>query len=796
MAEISEATREATRSGGIGQSVDRKEDDRLLRGDGRFADDVDPAHGLHMAVGRCPFPHARILEIDISAALALDGVEDVLVGREVVERSGPLSVLRPVPDAPSLDFYAMATDVAVFEGHPVVSVAAVSRQVAEDALALIDVDYDPLPHVFDVESAMAPDAPVLHPRVLPSNLLAVNPMGSGDPEARIAAAEVVLEERFHVNRVSGLPMETRAIVAEWQPGARELTVRHSTQAPHLVRKQLAESLLLEDGAVRVLASDVGGGFGLKLGIYPEDVLACLHAMKLQRPVKWVEDRVEFFRATTQAREAVHDVRLGADADGRIVGMTDAYAVDLGGYNSAFGSPQLSSVMFTGPYKVDDARTERRVVITNKAPVGAYRGYGQPESCFVRELLVDRLARRLGRDRVELRIQNMVRPEDMPWQSSSGAIYDSGDYAQCLRMAAEAIGYEEHVRRGHARREDGRLVGIGLASFVERTGYQSSKWLAKRGSRFGSHESVVLRANRSGGIDVYSGVSAFGAGSETAFAQIVADVTGVDYDAVRVHVGDTGASPLNTGGFASRTLIAAAGALRQAGEELRDKTLRIAAFILEADAGDVEIHGRVARLRDDPDTSVPLGDVHDRAIINQAMPPGELPGLEATAHFEPEAAAYAFGTAAALVSVDTETGDFDVERFVMVHDCGQPVNPKLVDGQVQGALAQGFGQAVMEELRYDADTGQLVNGTMLDYFMPTSADVPEFELLHTYVKSPGTPFGVRGVGEIGTIPGGATIANALCDALADFGVEINRLPLTPELVWEALEQAKATEGAGG
>ena len=796
MADVTEIARdEEVRSGGIGSSVNRKEDDRLLRGYARFADDVDPAHGLHMAVGRCPFPHARITGIDISAALALEGVEDVLVGRDVVERSDPISVLRPVPDAPSLEFHAMATDVAVYEGHPVVSVAAVSRQVAEDAIALIEIDYDPLPHVFDVDSAMEPGAPVLHPQVLPSNLLAVNPMGGGDPHALLETADVVVEDRFWVNRVSGLPMETRAIVAEWQPGARELTVRHSTQAPHLVRKQLAESLRLEDGAVRVLATDVGGGFGLKLGVYPEDVLACLHAMALARPVKWVEDRVEFFRATTQAREAVHAVRIGASSDGRIVAMTDEYAVDLGGYNSPFGSPQLSSVMFTGPYKVDDARTERRVVLTNKAPVGAYRGYGQPESCFVREVLMDRLARRLGRDRVELRLQNMVRPEDMPWTSSSGAVYDSGDYGRCLQMAAEAIGYDEHIGRGRGPREDGRYVGVGLASFVERTGYASSKWLANRGSRFGAHESVVLRANRTGGIDVYSGVSAFGAASETAFAQIVADVTGIDYDAVRVHVGDTGASPLNTGGFASRTLIAAAGALRQAGEELRDKILRIAAWILEADVDDVVIEGGEARLRDDPGRSVPLGAVHDRAIVNQAMPPGETPGIEATAHYEPEAAAYAFGTAAALVSVDPETGDFDVERFVMVHDCGTPVNPKLVDGQVQGALAQGFGQATMEEIRYDAETGQLVNGTMMDYFMPTAADLPEFELHHTYVKSPDTPFGVRGVGEIGTIPGAATIANAICDALAGFGVEINRLPLTPEAVWQALENAKATQGAG-
>jgi carbon-monoxide dehydrogenase large subunit len=388
---------------------------------------------------------------------------------------------------------------------------------------------------------------------------------------------------------------------------------------------------------------------------------------------------------------------------------------------------------------------------------------------------------------------MVRPEDMPWQSTSGAVYDSGDYAACLHMAAEAIGYEEHLRTGHGPRSDGRYVGVGIASFVERTGYASSKFLAQRGSRFGAHESVTLRANRSGGVDVYSGVSTFGVGSETSFAQIVSDVIGIEFDAVRVHMGDTAASSLNTGGFASRTLIAAAGALQRAGDELRSKILRIAAFALGADdPDDVIIVGGRACLREDSDTSVPLADVHDRAIINQGMPPGEEPGLEASAQYEPEAAAYGFGTAAALVSVDAETGDFDVERFVMVHDCGAPVNPTLVEGQVMGGLTQGFGQAVMEELRYDPETGQLVNGTMMDYFMPTSADVPEFELLHTYVKSPFTPFGVRGVGEIGTVPGGATLANAICDALADFGVEINRLPLTPELVWEALEAAKARE----
>jgi carbon-monoxide dehydrogenase large subunit len=790
MAETAEQTGRSVRAGGVGDSVPRKEDDRLLRGDGRFTDDVEPARTLHMAVGRCPFPRARILGVDVSAALELEGVVQVFVGADVAERSLPISVLRPVPDAVDVPYPAMACDEAGFEGQPVVSVVATSRHVAEDAVELIDVDYDPLPHVSDVIDALAPGATVLHPDVMSSNLLATNPQGAGDPEGVLASADVVVEGRFRINRVTGLPMETRGVVAEWRPGARELTVHHSTQVPHLVRVQLAESLKLSESEVRVVTSDVGGGFGLKLGIYPEDVLACLHAMALRRPVKWIEDRVEHFRATTHARESVHDVRLGASADGRIVAMTDVYATDLGAFNSPFGSAQLSSVVFTGPYKIADGYVERRVVVTSKTPIGAYRGYGQPEVNFARERLIDRLARRLGRDPLDLRLQNMLTPEDLPWQNPGAAVYDSGDYGRCLRMAAEAVGYDELRAAGAGPRPDGRYVGVGVSSFVERTGYASSKFLARRGSRFGAHESVTLRANRSGGIDLYTGVSTFGQGNETAFAQVCSDVLGIGYDAVAVHAGDTASSPVNTGAFASRTMIAAAGAVMAAAETLRAKVLRIAAWKLEVDdPAELEIAGSVVRHAEDHDLAVALSEVHTAGIIGQGIPAGEEPGMEATAHFEPEAAAYAYGSAAAVVSVDPETGDFDVERFVMVHDSGTPVNPKLVLGQVQGGLAQGFGAALMEELRYDPETGQLVNGTMLDYFVPTAADLPRAELLHTEVPSPVTPFGVRGVGESGTIPPGATIANAICDALAPFGVEIDRLPLTPELVWRGLQEAK-------
>jgi carbon-monoxide dehydrogenase large subunit len=385
---------------------------------------------------------------------------------------------------------------------------------------------------------------------------------------------------------------------------------------------------------------------------------------------------------------------------------------------------------------------------------------------------------------------MLQPEDLPWVSTTGAVYDSGDYERALNMAAEAIGYDDLRAAGRGPRADGRYVGIGLTSFIERTGYASSKFLAGRGSKFGAHESVTLRANRSGGVDLYTGVSTFGQGSETAFSQVCSQVLGIDYDAIRVHAGDTAGTPLNTGAFASRTMIAAAGAVEKAATALRDKTLRLAAFLLEVDdPAELEIAGRVVRHRERQDQSIPLMQVHEFGILGQGLPDGEDPGLEATAYHEPTHAAFAYGTAAAVVSVDPETGDYDVERMVVVHDCGTPVNPRLIEGQVRGGLAQGFGAAMLEELRYDPDTGQLVNGTMLDYFVPTACDIPSVELLHTEVASPVTPFGVRGVGEIGTIPPGAAIANGVCDALADLGVEISRLPVTPELVWRAIQQAR-------
>jgi carbon-monoxide dehydrogenase large subunit len=786
-----EAPADAARRRTMGESLPRKEDERLLRGAGLFADDAHPDFLLEMAVARCPFPHARIRSINIAAAAALPGVHHILTGADVAMRTDPITVLRPVPGSPSLPYYPLALGVATHEGQAVVSVAAETRAIAEDAVDLIEIDYEPLPHVTDTLAALEPNAPALHPEVQLHNRMTENVDAAGDPDARIAAAAAVIEGRFRINRVSPLPMECRGVVAIWRRGAGVLEVRTSTQTPHLVRKQLAETLRLEEGVIRVTASDVGGAFGQKIGAFPEEFLACLHSMATARPVKWIEDRMEHFRSATHARETVLDVTLAVDAEWRISAILNDYVTDIGGWNSPCGSSQLASVVFTGPYRVYDARVRRRVTLSNKTPVGAYRGYGQPEVNFALEVLIDRLARRLGDDPLAFRRRNMLRPDELPWCVPSGAVYDNGDYLRTLEMTAEAVGYAAHRAKPSRRRADGRYVGIGLASYVERTGYASGKFLANRGSQFGAHEGVVLRANRSGGVDLYTGVSSFGQGSETAFAQMAAEVTGFHYEAIRVHAGDTATSPLNTGAFASRTVIAASGAIRDAGLAFAEKTRALAAHVLKRDAEELEIAGKAVRCRFDPRIAVPLAELFNRAILGQGLPEGMAPGLETFAQFEPKAASFAYGTAAAVVAVDAATGDFTVDRFVIAHDCGVPINPKLVEGQIRGALVQGMGALFGEELRYDLTTGQLVSGSMLDYFVPLAADVPPIEVMHTEVPSNVTTFGVRGVGESGAIPPAAAITNAICDALAEFRVEISEMPVTPERVWAALRA-----GSGG
>jgi carbon-monoxide dehydrogenase large subunit len=773
----------------LGASVKRKEDDRLLRGSGRFLDDIDETQALHLAIARCPYPHARIRAIDVRRALAKTGVDAVLVGEQVVARTEPMTVLRPFPGSAPTAFYGMAHGLARYEGEPVAAVAAVDRYVAEDALELIDIDYEPLAHVVTVEDALRPGAPQLHPTV-PSNVVVESTVRAGEPETRLAAAAVTVEGTFRINRVSGAPIETRGVIARYAPDTSTLELWSSTQTPHLLRAQLAHCLRMDETDVRVIAPDVGGAFGLKIGVYPEDIIAALIAMDTRRPVKWIEDRTEFFRGAAHAREAVHTLTLGADRDGALVALRDRYLIDLGAYHSPLGPPLLTNLMLSGPYRLHDAEIHRRVVLTNKVPMGAYRGYGQAESNYVREVLVDRLARRLGQDPADFRRRNLLRPDELPFKNVSGATYDSGDYARGLELALTRVGYDGIRGRQKEWRGQGRHVGVGMSCYVEFTGYPSSAFLGRNGARFGAYESVTLRMDRSGRAAISTGVSTFGQGTETTFAQMAASLLGLDPAEVVIHRGDSRGTPYSVGGFASRTMIAGAGAIDKAATTIREKMLRIAAHILGVDAGGLEVTAGVIRRRDDPTVQVSIQRVSEAAFLGHPLPPGEDPGLEATAYFDPPSSAFGYGTVVAQVEVNARSGEFELQRYILVHDCGTQVNPMIVEGQVQGAIAQGIAAALFEELVYDRETGQLVNGTMVDYFMPTAADLPAFELDHLETPSPVTPFGIKGVGEGGTIAAAAAITNAVCDALAPFGVELDRLPITAESIWRALNAARA------
>ncbi len=771
----------------LGVSVARAEDERLLRGAARFVDDLDHVAALSAAIGRCPYPHARVRSLDCSVALALAGVEAVLVGSDVLERTEPTSLLRAFPGSAKTPYRAMAWPVARYEGEAVVAVAAVDRYVAEDALDLIAIDWEPLPHVADVGDAAA--APRLFDHIA-DNVLADSTLRGGDADAAMAGADVRVAGRLHINRISAAPIETRAALARWDDATRTLEVWSSTQTPHLVRAQLAHSLRMAESDIRVIGPDIGGGFGLKMCVYPEDIIVSLLAIDTGRAVKWVEDRVEHFRASTHAREAVHDAELGAARDGTLVALRVDYAIDVGAYNSPFGPPMLTNLTLPGPYRLRDALIRRRVVLTNKVPVGPYRGYGQPESNFVREVLVDRVARRLGMDPVELRRRNLLRSDELPYQNITGALYDSGDYARALDLALARVGYAE-VRAGQAEwRRAGRFAGVGVSCFVEFTGYPSSAFLGRAGAGFGAYESVTIRMDRAGRAALYTGVSTFGQGTETTFAQLAASGLGLDPAQVTVDRGDSRGTPYSIGGFASRTMIAGAGAIQKATAEIRAKMLRIAAHLLGAEPDALEVAQGGVRRRDDPTAGLSIAEVATAAYLAHRLPEGLDPGLEATAYYDPPASAFGYGTVAARVEADPRTGEFEIQRFVLVHDCGTQVNPMIVEGQLHGAIAQGLGAALSEELVYDRATGQLVNGTFIDYFMPTAADLPRMELDHLETPSPVTPLGIKGVGESGTIGAAAALANAVSDALAPFHVEIDRLPITAESVWRAIHAGRA------
>ena len=774
----------------FGARIPRNEDARLLTGRAQFVDDVRLEGMLHVAFRRSEYAHARLLDVDARSARAREGVVAVYTAADLGDywRPGPLLV--PPPPVANLVFnqatqVPLAREKVRHVGEPIAMVVATSRYVAEDAVEEILVDAEPLEAVVDIERALEPGAPLVH-EAIGSNVAAHVLQRKGDYASARAGAALVVARRLLYDRGASAPIETRGIVAAWDRSAEHLTVWDTTQAPIPIRNGLAGLLGLLESQVRVIAPFIGGGFGPKIMMfYPEEVLLPWAAMRLDRPLKWIEDRLESFSGTTQERGQVHEAELAVDRDGRILGVKDRFIHDTGAYDPyGLTIPINTQCTLLGPYRVPAYESEFTVAFTNKTLVTPVRGAGRQHGVFVMERLLDLAARQLGIDRVEIRRRNYLSPDDFPhdhqilFQDSAPLVYDSGDYAPALARAAELIGYDRFAREEQPRlRADGRRVGIGIVSYVEGTG-------------IGPYEGARVTIEPTGKVRVATGVGTQGQGHFTAFAQVVAEVLQVPVADVQVITGDTSAFHWGTGTFASRGAVVAGSACHAAATLVRAKAIGLAAEQLSVDRSSLELADGMVRVIGDPSRALPLGELARRANpLRGAVRPGTEPGLEATAYFGPDRGSTASGVHAMQVEVDPETAMVKVLRYVVVHDCGRVINPLLVEGQIQGGVAHGIGNAFFEQLRYD-ESGQLLNASFMDYLLPTAVEVPAVEISHAETPSPLNPLGVKGVGEAGCIPTGAAFAQAVEDALGEEGLEILEIPLSPQRLFELLEKRGA------
>jgi carbon-monoxide dehydrogenase large subunit len=762
----------------FGERVKRNEDARLLSGMALFVDDVQPARVAHAAFLRSPHAHARIRSIDVSAARARAGVVAVYTAADLGDYWKPGPLLVPPPPIEELVFNVrtqvpLAKDKVRHVGEPVALVIAETRYIAEDALGEILVDYESLPAVVDLEAALTPESPRLH-EDLDGNVAARVRQRKGDYEVAVARAHHVVRRRFLYDRGSSCPIETRGVVGEWDRKADRLTVWDTTQAPVVIRNGLAAMLGLSERQVRVVAPFIGGGFGPKIMMfYPEEVLIPWAAMRLDRPVKWIEDRLEHFFATTHERGQIHDAEMALDAQGRILGIRDVFLHDTGAYDPyGLTVPINSQCTLLGPYVVPAYDSTFTAVFTNKPIVTPYRGAGRQHGVFVVERLLDIAARELGIDLVEIRRRNFIPPDAFPYnneiiyQDFAPLEYDSGNYAPVLDKALEMIGWNDF------RREEGRHRGIGFACYVEGTG-------------IGPYEGARVQVQATGRVSVATGIGTQGQGHFTSFAQIVADQVGCDVTDIDVVTGDTDQFYWGAGTFASRGAVVAGNAVNGAAAVVRQKILRAASEHFECAEADIELGDGRASIVGVPGRSVTLGELAVKSNpLRGAVEPGTEPGLEGTSYFGPKRSATAFGVHAMIVNVDPETMLVEIEKYVVVHDCGTVINPLILDGQIHGGVAQGIGNAFFEKLVFDED-GQLLNASLADYLIPTSLDVPRMELAHTVTPSPHNPLGIKGAGEAGAIPVGPLFAQAVEDALGlpAKGIEILEIPLSPNRLWE-------------
>jgi carbon-monoxide dehydrogenase large subunit len=773
----------------VGTARRRREDAELLTGRGQFIADVRRPGMLHAVFLRSPMPHAEIRSIDAQRAMAMPGVHAVITGADLPANLGaqPCNHIFDQRDTP---YFALARDRVRYTGEAVAIIVAETQYQAEDARDEVDVAWEMLPGVGEVEAALAEDAPLLY-EGWPDNVAGVYAAEMGDVETAFAEADVVVTERFDIGRVFACSLEGRGVVADWDRWSDELTLWSSTQILHIARDYLAEVLGIPEQRVRVVVPRVGGGFGAKFHFYPEEVAIALASKEVGRPVRWVEDRMESFLSTVHAREQRIDASIAARSDGTITAVKAEIVADMGAalHTAGFGPVWLTSVMMTNVYEIPNARVSARAVVTNKTPLGSYRGWGQPQANFVVERLVDLVSQELGIDGVDVRRKNFVPPDHFPYKSLVH-VFDNGNYEQCLDAALARLEERGWPAKLEEMRAAGRHVGIGLSFYTESTANGPSRILNAGGVVQGGYDISRVRVEPSGDVTVYTGLCEMGQGITTALTSVCAEYLGVHPDAVHVVTGDTQMCPYTGYGTgASRSAAVGGASLMKACAALQERIRHIAAHMLEAAPEDLEIVDGLIAVAGSPARSITMADVGRAAYIRPIELPDDVdPGLEEVQVFDPVGNAWPYGTNIAVVEVDVETGKVSFLDYIYVHDCGTLINPMIVDGQVQGGVAQGIGQALYEELRYRED-GQPLFGSFMDYVLPTAAEIPRLVLEHQETPSPIVPGGVKGVGEAGAIGSPAAIVAAVEDALRPFGARITRTPVTPEVIVELVARGE-------
>jgi carbon-monoxide dehydrogenase large subunit len=774
--------------GYVGRPVRRVEDPRLIQGKGTYVDDLRLPGLLHAVFVRSPHAHARVKAIRIDDARKLPGVVGVFAGPDINGKVGALPCAAPMPDQNSPVHTVLAGDRVYFVGHPVAVVVATEAASARDAADCVDVDYEPLPAVVDMEKAAQDGAALCHPG-LKSNVAYRWSCGGGDVAAEFAKADRILNVRMIHQRLTPMAIEPRGCAASWHAGEGTLTLWTSTQVPHLVRTLLPGLVGVPENKVRIVAPEVGGGFGSKLNLYPEEVIASHLAMRLERPVKWIESRRENAAATIHGRDQIGDYEVAVKDDGTLLAIKAHTFADLGAYLQLLtpAIPTLTGLMLCGCYTLKAVRMDVTAVHTNKMATDAYRGAGRPEATYVIERLMNLVAEVLGLDPVEVRQKNFPKPGQFPFHTVTGLTYDSGNYQGALKKAMELAPWDKLLHERQASRQAGKLYGIGLSTYVEICALGPSKMMAAGGWEWG-----CVRIEMSGKVTVITGATPHGQGQETSFAQIAADRLGVPMEDVVVLRGDTAVAHYGRDTYGSRATVIGGTAIVMCIDKVVAKAKTLAAHLLKSPAKKIDFKNGKFFVQGKPKEAYDWKRLAPEAYVAKNLPSGFEPGLEASSFFEPPNCTYPFGTHIAGVEIDPETGEARIRRYIAVDDCGPQINPLLVEGQVQGGICQSLGQALIERTVY-AEDGQLLTGEFTDYAIPRASDVPDYTLGSTVTPSPSNPMGIKGIGEAGTIGATPAIANAVLDALAPLGVRHLDLPLTPEKIWRAIRDPKATPG---